>query len=113
LPHAWLVGSDGRRLSTLDVVGKGGFTLVTGIAGQLWAQAAHALALPFLRVVVIGEEGTRDPYFNWYRLREMPEAGALLVRPDGVVAWRQSAAVTPLAEAQEQLRLALQRLLAR
>ena len=113
LPHAWLVGADGRRVSTLDVVGKGRFTLVTGIAGQVWAQAAHALALPFLRVVVIGEEGARDPYFNWYRLREITEAGALLVRPDGVVAWRQSAAVTLLAEAQEQLRFALQRLLAR
>ncbi len=111
LPHAWLVGSDGRRLSTLDVVGKGHFTLITGLAGHLWAQAAHALDLPFLRVVVIGEEGARDPYFNWYRLREIPESGALLVRPDAVVAWRQSLAATQVDEAQEQLRLALQRVL--
>jgi len=111
LPHAWLVGSNGRRLSTLDVVGKGHFTLLTGLAGHLWAQAAHALDLPFLRVIVIGEEGARDPYFNWYRLREIPESGALLVRPDAVVAWRQSLAATQVDEAQEQLRLALQRVL--
>jgi len=111
LPHAWLVGSDGRRLSTLDVVGKGHFTLITGLAGHLWAQAAHALDLPFLLVVVIGTEGARDPYFNWYRLREIPESGALLVRPDAVVAWRQSLAATQVDEAQEQLRLALQRVL--
>jgi len=111
LPHAWLVGSNGRRLSTLDVVGKGHFTLLTGLAGHLWAQAAHALDLPFLRVVVIGEEGARDPYFNWYRLREIPESGALLVRPDAVVAWRQTLAATQVDDAQEQLRLALQRVL--
>jgi len=111
LPHAWLVGSNGRRLSTLDVVGKGHFTLLTGLAGHLWAQAAHALDLPFLRVVVIGTEGARDPYFNWYRLREIPESGALLVRPDAVVAWRQSLAATQVDDAQEQLRLALQRVL--
>jgi len=111
LPHAWLVGSNGRRLSTLDVVGKGHFTLLTGLAGHLWAQAAHALDLPFLRVIVIGEEGARDPYFNWYRLREIPESGALLVRPDAVVAWRQSLAATQVDDAQEQLRLALQRVL--
>jgi 2,4-dichlorophenol 6-monooxygenase len=28
LPHAWLVGADGRRISTLDLVGKGRFSLV-------------------------------------------------------------------------------------
>ena len=34
LPHAWLVGPDGRRVSTLDVTGKGKFTLVTGLPGR-------------------------------------------------------------------------------
>jgi 2,4-dichlorophenol 6-monooxygenase len=113
LPHAWLVGSDGRRVSTLDLVGKGRFTLLTGIAGQPWAQAARDMEWPFLRVIVVGEEGARDPYFNWARLRDMAEAGALLVRPDGVVAWRQSVAAQDLADAHMQLRSALQRILAR
>ena len=40
LPHAWLVGDDGRRVSTLDVTGKGKFTLVTGLSGQAWVEAA-------------------------------------------------------------------------
>ena len=48
LPHTWLVGQDGRRISTLDVVGKGLFTVLTGLSGQLWAEAADELKLPFL-----------------------------------------------------------------
>ncbi|WP_271215168.1 FAD-dependent monooxygenase, partial [Pseudonocardia halophobica] len=39
LPHAWLVGPDGCRLSTLDVVGKGKMTLLTGIGGAGWKRA--------------------------------------------------------------------------
>lgn len=89
LPHAWLVGSDGRRVSTLDVVGRGKFTLVTGLAGQAWKAAAAAMGLPFLRTVVIGEPGALDSYCAWRALREIEESGALLVRPDGIVAWRR------------------------
>lgn len=89
LPHAWLVGSDGRRVSTLDVVGRGKFTLVTGLAGQTWKTAAAAMDLPFLRTVVIGEPGALDSYCTWQALREIEESGALLVRPDGIVAWRR------------------------
>ena len=88
LPHVWLVGRDGRRVSTLDVVGRGKFTLVTGIAGELWAQAAEDLCLPYLRSVVIGRVGALDSYYDWARVREIEESGALLVRPDGMVAWR-------------------------
>ncbi|MEK7948809.1 FAD-dependent monooxygenase [Pigmentiphaga sp. YJ18] len=89
LPHAWLVGGDGRRVSTLDVVGRGKFTLVTGLAGQAWKAAATEMDLPFLRVVVIGEPGALDSYCTWQALREIEESGALLVRPDGIVAWRR------------------------
>jgi len=89
LPHAWLVGGDGRRVSTLDVVGRGRFTLVTGLAGQAWKAAAAAMDLPFLRTVVIGEPGALDSYCAWQALREIEESGALLVRPDGIVAWRR------------------------
>jgi len=91
LPHAWLVDEQGLRLSTLDITGKGMFTLLTGLAGGAWARAADTLALPYLRIVVIGAAGVRDPYLDWQRLREVHEAGAILVRPDGYVAWRQTA----------------------
>lgn len=93
LPHAWMIDGNGLRVSTLDLVGKGRFTLVTGIAGQSWAQAAKALNLPYLDALVIGAKGAQDVYCNWHAAREIEEAGALLVRPDGVVAWRHQIGV--------------------
>jgi hypothetical protein len=50
IPHAWLVGPDGMRMSTLDVTGRGLFTLVTGLAGTAWKEAVRRLDLPFLRI---------------------------------------------------------------
>ncbi|MDM0083070.1 FAD-dependent monooxygenase [Variovorax sp. J31P179] len=111
LPHAWLVGEDGRRVSTLDLTGKGKVSLVTGIAGQAWADAAKEMDLPFLRTVVIGGPTAQDVYCSWHAVREIEEAGALLVRPDGVVAWRQQAGVADSAQAREELEQALASLL--
>lgn len=107
IPHAWLVDQLGNRISTLDVTGQGQFSIVTGLSGQAWVAASKRLELPYLRTVVVGEKGCADSYFAWARVREMEEAGAVLVRPDGVVAWRQSAAVWAEEEAFAQLRSAL------
>ena len=97
----------GDRVSTLDVTGKGKFTLLTGLAGQAWKHAAQKLDLPFLRTVVVGEPGTIDPYGYWRGVREIDEAGALLVRPDGYVAWRPAPPVWDADEALHQLTDAL------
>lgn len=113
IPHAWLVGADGRRLSTLDVVGKGKFTVVTGIAGQAWADAVNELKLPFLKAVVIGQPGALDSYCSWHAVREIEEAGALIVRPDGVVAWRNLNGVTNSDAARSELEQALETVLSR
>ena len=107
LPHVWLVDGSGRKVSTLDVTGKGMFSLVTGVSGQAWAAAAQKLDLPFMRTVVIGADGARDSYHDWHRIREIDEAGALLVRPDGYVAWRHHAAVWDEEEAVHLLQNAL------
>ena len=93
IPHVWLVDETGHKVSTLDVTQKGEFSLVTGLAGQAWIAAADKLQLPFLRTVVIGVKGTEDLYHDWSRARGTDEAGALLVRPDGYIAWRHSEAV--------------------
>lgn len=113
VPHAWLVGEDGRRISTLDVVGRGAFTLVTGLSGQAWRIAVDQLNLPFLRLVVIGEAGTEDPYCHWIDVSETEEAGAVLVRPDGYVGWRMPEAVWDGAQATRLLGHALGRILCR
>ncbi len=107
LPHAWLVGADGTRVSTLDVTGKGTMTLLTGLGGQAWKRAAAKLDLPFLRTVVVGEPATIDPYGYWRQVRDIEEAGALLVRPDGYVAWRHGAPVWDDTEALTRLENAL------
>ncbi|ARQ71879.1 FAD-dependent monooxygenase [Streptomyces marincola] len=91
LPHAWL--ENGRhRCSTLDVTGRGRFTLLTGPGGEPWRDAARDAALDTgveVAVLPIGAGGgPRDPYGTWAELREVEESGAVLVRPDGHVAWR-------------------------
>jgi 2,4-dichlorophenol 6-monooxygenase len=67
--------------------------------------------LPFLRTVVIGGPDAQDVYCSWHAVREVEEAGALLVRPDGVVAWRRHAGVADSAQAREELEQALASLL--
>jgi 2,4-dichlorophenol 6-monooxygenase len=39
-----------------------------------------------------------DAYDDWSRLREVTEAGAVLVRPDKHIAWRSSGMVANPAE---------------
>ncbi|MBB6407185.1 FAD-dependent monooxygenase [Arthrobacter sp. AZCC_0090] len=107
LPHAWLVNSQGVRTSTLDVIGHGLLTLVTGLGGQAWVKAVEALGHPFLRAVVIGDPGTEDAYGEWAAQRDMDEAGALLVRPDGYIAWRQREAMWNSDDAAAQLGTAI------
>lgn len=113
IPHAWLIGADGRRVSTLDLVGKGRFTLVTGIAGHAWVNGAKSLDLPYLDTLVIGIAGAQDVYCDWQEVREIEEAGALLVRPDGVVAWRHMTGVADTRTAWQELEKALTAVLAK
>ncbi|MEU1601398.1 FAD-dependent monooxygenase [Streptomyces sp. NPDC005708] len=116
LPHAWLVDRDGRRISTLDVVGKGAFTLLTGLSGAVWAEAADACAKSLgirLGAVRIGDKGARDAYGEWSRVSGVAEDGALLVRPDGHIAWRAPAAAASSEAAREELLGALRAVLDR
>ncbi|QRP49003.1 FAD-dependent monooxygenase [Amycolatopsis sp. FDAARGOS 1241] len=115
IPHVWLVGAHGRRESTLDLVGHGKFTVVTGLSGAAWRVAAEKAAAELgldLRVVTVGADGARDSYGDWTRTSEIDEAGALLVRPDGYIAWRHKTAA-PEPEATVKLLAALKAVLAR
>ncbi|WP_299051941.1 FAD-dependent monooxygenase [uncultured Nocardioides sp.] len=113
LPHCWL-GRDGQRVSTHDVAGHGRFTLLTGITGRAWADAATRVADSLgldLRGVVIGPGAdVTDLYEDWSRLREVEEDGCVLVRPDNHVAWRsRSLTDDPAAELERVLRELLDR----
>ncbi|MGW2551750.1 FAD-dependent oxidoreductase [Streptomyces sp. NPDC001635] len=109
LPHAWIT-SGTRTLSTLDTVGKGRFTLLTGIGGERWVRAAEAQAVEIATVVVGPGREYEDPYGDWARLREVSDSGALLVRPDGFVAFRHASAAE---DAAALLTDALERILGR
>ncbi|MEU6357683.1 FAD-dependent monooxygenase [Streptomyces sp. NPDC047072] len=107
IPHAWLT-SGTRTVSTLDTVGRGRFTLLTGIGGEGWLRAAEAQDVEIATVVVGPGQEYEDPYGDWARLSEISDAGALLVRPDGFVAFRHA---TAAPDAPELLADALRRIL--
>ena len=88
VPHTWVVNAKGQKMSILDITGKGRFTLLTGLSGKGWKQAVETLDLPYLDVIQIGSREYRDVYGTWSKKSEIHEAGAVLVRPDGYVAWR-------------------------
>jgi 2,4-dichlorophenol 6-monooxygenase len=102
IPHAW-VQHGGKRVSTLDLAGKGRFTLFTGIGGDAWRAAAAAVSARTgveIAVYVVGPgREVLDIYDDWARLREVAESGCVLVRPDAQVAWRRhDMAADPTAE---------------
>ena len=111
IPHVWLVDRNGYRVSTLDAVGKGKFSVVTGLSGQAWIEAAKKLNLPYLRTVMIGSVDFQDVWCDWQNIREIDEAGALLVRPDGYIAWRYSSPQDNVDEAALALSAALHKIL--
>ena len=113
LPHAW-VGDPRRKLAMMDLAPYHRFTLITGIAGEAWAEAAATVSTELgigLEAVVIGPgREVTDLYDDWSRLREVEESGALLVRPDKHIGWRS--AVLP-DDPERALRAALTRILGR
>lgn len=108
LPHAW-VGDAMTKISTHDLAPYRRFTLLTGVTGQAWVQAAETAAAELgieLKAVVIGPgQEVTDLYSDWERLREVEEDGAVLVRPDKHIGWRcPSLPSDPTAELQDALR---------
>jgi putative polyketide hydroxylase len=90
-PHAW-VEHDGRRISMLDLYGDR-LTLVVGPDGAAWRRAADELAghgFPVV-AVTIGHD-VADPTGTAVRAYDLTDGSAVLVRPDGHVAWRADAA---------------------
>ena len=96
-PHVFL-NRDGARVSTLDLFGKN-FVLLAGPLGAAWQEAAQAAAgrlgvgLDAYQVAGGDEEAPGDGILsgdgNRFRSAyQMAPDGAVLVRPDGYVAWR-------------------------
>ncbi|MET7460120.1 aklavinone 12-hydroxylase RdmE [Nonomuraea sp. NPDC005501] len=87
-PHVW-VERDGARVSTIELYGDG-WVLIAGPEGGAWASAAAGAARDLgvrLDVHTLGRD-LRDPTGRLMSAYGLGPAGASLVRPDGVVAWR-------------------------
>lgn len=92
-PHSWLsIGEE--RVSTLDLFGRGLVLMVAGDGGA-WRTAAASIAEsmpgPVVRVRSVGR-WLRDTDGTFAKAYGLSDGGAVLVRPDGVVAWRSRSA---------------------
>lgn len=90
VPHTWL-RRGGHTVSTVDLAA-GTFTLLAGPAAAHWCNAAEAVSertgIP-IRAYRVGPGGdAEDPTNEWPTISGTGAHGALLVRPDGFVAWR-------------------------
>ncbi|MFF2043533.1 FAD-dependent oxidoreductase [Kitasatospora sp. NPDC058170] len=112
-PHQWLLRA-GVRLSTLDLYEQA-MVLLTGPEGTAWHEgarrAADRLAVP-LDAYRIGTGAEDDlapePGADFAELHGLRPDGAVLVRPDGFVAWRSpGAADDPEAAVEAALRTVL------
>jgi putative polyketide hydroxylase len=110
-PHVWIERGH-EPISTLDLFGPH-FTLLAGRDGTAWQRAAEAAAPswpPFVTHVVGVDGEVSDPEGNWHAAYGIDTDGAVLIRPDGYVAWR-SRSGTPNPQA--VLRAAFEQLLGR
>jgi putative polyketide hydroxylase len=102
-PHMWM-GKEKFRTSTLDLFGPR-FTLLAGSQDGAWCQAGKTISrergIPMAQRKMFGRP--------WHSLYGVGEAGAVLVRPDGHVAWRRA---SPAADHSAELRTALSAILA-
>lgn len=94
-PHVQ-VERQGQRISTLDLFGRD-FVLLSGSSGAAWCEAAHAVAARSgLNLVAyrVGPDGdVQDTDSEWQARAGIQADGAILVRPDGFVAWRSQTGV--------------------
>jgi putative polyketide hydroxylase len=110
-PHVRLTRGH-ELISTVDLFGPH-FVLLAGRNGDAWRQAAQAIGTswpPLVGYTIGGDGDLSDPDGNWHDVYGVDADGAVLVRPDGHVAWRsRSGALNPA----DTLRNALDRLFGR
>jgi hypothetical protein len=82
-PHCWI--EEGRR-STLDLFGRG-FVLIAGSGGAGWVDAARRAVID-VDTHRLGEGDLADADGRIATAYGLVPQGAMLIRPDGFVAWR-------------------------
>jgi 2,4-dichlorophenol 6-monooxygenase len=102
MPHAWL-RRGGLRVCTHDLVPVGGWLLLAGAGGGAWIDVAHELSTEMqipIAAFIVGRGGELEDFSSaWSEVCGYDEQGAVLVRPDGHVAFRSpTASGDPLSE---------------
>jgi hypothetical protein len=119
--HAWLNKRKPIRapVSTIDLAGKGNFTIFTGIGGEAWRAAAETVTKTLghglhIRVFSIGPgQEWEDVYNDWTSVRGVEEPGAVLVRPDRFIAWRSPEMILSEVNCAEKLSQVMRAVLGR
>lgn len=96
MPHAWLERR-GVPIATHRLMRSGRFLLLAGGDGQAWCEAAAETELPIDAYRVAPNGDLHDPEGEWADRRGHDEGGAILVRPDGHVAFRARSGVSDCA----------------
>lgn len=97
-PHFWAL-YEGRRVSSIALF-DGGFKLLAGPQGQAWVQAAREKRFGLKEGVTayrVAHDGELAPEINFCALYGIDRSGAVLIRPDGHVAYRARSAVPDCA----------------
>ncbi|OAP63079.1 hypothetical protein AYL99_02306 [Fonsecaea erecta] len=110
VPHLW-VEHRGKRVSTLDLCGKT-FVLFAGADGMSWVEAAKkassAMNVDLAAYRAAPDGDVVSPKGRLESAAGISSRGAILVRPDDFVAWRQRRQVSdPQAELTRAMRQAL------
>jgi 2-polyprenyl-6-methoxyphenol hydroxylase-like FAD-dependent oxidoreductase len=109
-PHLWIEQA-GRRISTLDLFGRQ-FVVLAGRNGSDWCNAARdaaaELAGPEIAAYCVGGDELPVLSGSFAERYGVADTGAVLVRPDGFVAWRApSVPASPSLAVAEAVRAAL------
>ncbi|HSP38586.1 MAG TPA: FAD-dependent monooxygenase [Frankiaceae bacterium] len=113
LPHAW-VERPGERRPLREVAPPTHWMLIAGEDGGDWCDKARKAAAERgiqLEAVRVGhlDGDWLDPLLAFTRVREFGRSGAILVRPDRVIAWRS---LTAHGDSTDQIGAALDQVLA-
>ncbi len=103
-PHMELL-RQGEKISTLDLFGQN-FVLLAGPEGSAWVKSGQSTAseskVPLAVYQVDGDE-LLDPSRSFVSAYGISPSGAVLVRPDGFVAWRAKTAEQASPQALNQV----------
>jgi len=97
-PHIPLVHR-GARISSLDLMGRE-LVLLCGPGASAWARAAMAAASPAAAPLVTYRLGADliDVERRWQSAFGVGDSGAVLLRPDGFIAWRSQGSLSSPAD---------------